>query len=424
MINAMEQNILATLAALKKETEQYTKEFMVNKHELTIRQNDLAVFSFMLKLVKCKKAAAFVQIGQHPAICETEGGLVFDFGNKEAEAEIQRKMTPSARAAIREILGRVEAVQAQDAASFLQKSVPTRDGGDDEDSLDDDDGADEMDKNEFEFNELTANLNAQLDVMRTSKAKFIVELNEAVANLASTQMELAEKEEERIELEKDYKVNMKLCKKRIEWIMFQDIYSYLKVRAKVMKFSKVSPPEKIVDCGVSAWIPGECSVPCDDKCPNKDPYKCGGTQTLTREVVVKNNQFGLLCPMLARKRKCNQVKCPVNCRQSRWSRYSKCSKDCEGGAQSRTRSILVQPKNGGQACNTAAETRPCNTGSCDRNCRLKKWTQWSPCSVACGGGFTERARKVLIPIRGNGRCPKSKSRRRYGFGKCNSHECV
>merc|ERR1719443_2584000 len=115
------------------------KEFMVNKHELTIRQNDLAVFSFMLKLVKCKKAAAFVQIGQHPAICETEGGLVFDFGNKEAEAEIQRKMTPSARAAIREILGRVEAVQAQNAASFLQKSVPTRDAGN-EDSLDDDAG--------------------------------------------------------------------------------------------------------------------------------------------------------------------------------------------------------------------------------------------------------------------------------------------
>merc|ERR1719421_2494774 len=283
----------------------------------------------------------------------------------------------------------------------------------------------EMDKNEFEFNELTANLNAQLDVMRTSKARYIVELNEAVANLASTQMELAEKEEERIELEKDYKVNMKLCKKRIEWIMFQDICAYIKVRAKVMKFSKVSPPEKIVDCGVSAWIPGECSVPCDDKCPNKqDPYKCGGMQTLTREVVVKNNKFGLICPMLSRKRKCNQVKCPVDCKQSRWSRWSKCSKDCEGGSQSRTRSVLMQPKNGGTACNTAAESRPCNTGSCDRNCRLKKWSQWAPCSVACGGGFTERARRVIIPIRGNGKCPKVKSNIRYGLKKCNTHSCT
>merc|ERR1719428_2354023 len=218
---------------------------------------------------------------------------------------------------------------------------------------------------------------------------------------------------------------MKGCKKKIEWIMFQDICAYIKVRAKVMKFSKVSPPEKIVDCGVSAWIPGECSVPCDDKCPNKkDPYACGGMQTLTREVVVKNNEFGLSCPLLSRKRKCNQIKCPVNCKQSKWSGWSKCSKDCEGGAQGRTRSVLVQPKNGGTACNTAAESRPCNTGSCDRNCKLKKWSQWSPCSVACGGGFTERARRVIIPIRGNGKCPKVKSRIRYGLKKCNTHSCT
>merc|ERR550514_512403 len=191
-----------------------------------------------------------------------------------------------------------------------------------------------------------------------------------------------------------------------------------------MKFSKVSPPEKIVDCGVSAWIPGECSVPCDDKCPNKDPYKCGGIQTLTREVVVRNNEFGLLCPMLARKRKCNQAKCPVNCGQSRWSRWSKCSKDCEGGVQGRTRSVLVQPKNGGRSCNTAAESRPCNTGSCDRDCSLKKWSQWSPCSVACGGGFQERWRRVTRPIRGKGKCPKKKSNKRYGIKDCNVHECV
>jgi hypothetical protein len=263
-----------------------------------------------------------------------------------------------------------------------------------------------MDKNEFEFNVLKENLNAQMDVMRSAKAKFILELNEAIANIASTQEELAGQQQESATLEKEYKVFMKGCRKKIEWIMFQDVCAFIKVRAKVMKFSKVSPPEKIVDCGVAAWIPGECSVPCDDKCPNKkDPYACGGMQTLTREVVTKNNEFGLECPLLSRKRKCNQVKCPVNCKQSRWSGWSKCSKDCEGGSQSRTRSVLVQPKNGGVACNTAAESRPCNTGSCDRNCKLKKWTQWSPCSVACGGGMSERWRRVIVPIRGNGKSP-------------------
>merc|ERR1719443_1167599 len=169
-----------------------------------------------------------------------------------------------------------------------------------------------MDKNEFQFKALKANFNAQMDVMRSAKAKFTLELNEAIANIASTQEELAGQQQEAATLEKEYKIFMKGCKKKIEWIMFQDICAYIKVRAKVMKFSKVSPPEKIVDCGVSAWIPGECSVPCDNKCPNKqDPYKCGGMQTLTREVVVKNNKFGLICPMLSRKRKCNQIKCPA-----------------------------------------------------------------------------------------------------------------
>merc|ERR1719482_1932396 len=79
MINAMEQNIIVVLASLKKETEIYMKIFMVNKAELTIRKNDLAVFSFMLKLVKCKEGAALVQLERRP-ICETADGLVFDFG--------------------------------------------------------------------------------------------------------------------------------------------------------------------------------------------------------------------------------------------------------------------------------------------------------------------------------------------------------
>merc|ERR1719161_2269216 len=466
----------------------YMKIFLENKMEMTIRRNDLAVFSFMLKLVKCKKAAAFAQLDEQPGaqVGENAGTLELHFDDKKLEAEVESKMTPSARGAINEFLAQMNAAETKKATALLQIEKGDYDYEDDGD-LDADDSSDnaqvneeadratalsslgvrtkersiaevgapapavtttagmptplakkvkvqkevvggrfackggpvdcgllhdnmslmwgkfkdlvdelqaETDKNEFEFNELTANLNAQLDVMRTSKAKFIVELNEAVANLASTQMELAEKEEERIELEKDYKIQMKLCKKRIEWIMFQDICSYLKVRAKVMKFSKVSPPEKIVDCGVSAWVPGECSVPCDDTCPHKNnPFGCGGWQTLTREIVVMNNEFGIACQCLSRQRKCGQKKCPVDCVQSKWSGWTKCTKECEGGVRGRTRSVMVQPKNGGVACNTASESEPCNTGSCDRNCRLKKWTQWSPCSVACGGGFQERFRR-------------------------------
>jgi len=79
--------------------------------------------------------------------------------------------------------------------------------------------------------------------------------------------------------------------------------------------------------------------------------------------------------------------------------------------------------NGGLSCNTVEESRPCATISCDRNCRLAQWTTWSPCSVACGGGFQEREKHVAIPTRGRGRCPKPTSGARYRKQTCNEFDC-
>merc|ERR1719217_113291 len=192
-----------------------------------------------------------------------------------------------------------------------------------------------------------------------------------------------------------------------------------------MKYSKVSPPEKI-DCGVTDWVPGECSVSCDDDCPDpNDPYGCGGWQTLAREIIVAPNEFGIKCPALMRKKKCNQIKCPVDCEMSKWSPWTTCSSVCEG-TQAHTRSILAQPKNGGQSCNTVQEARPCigNPNRCDANCKLKKWSKWSPCSVACSGGYTEKWRRVTVPAHGKGRCPKETSKYRYSMKKCNTFDCT
>ena len=53
-----------------------------------------------------------------------------------------------------------------------------------------------------------------------------------------------------------------------------------------MVFSKVSPLGKIVDCVTESYITGECSVSCEDACPNNnDPYACSGWQTLTRGII-------------------------------------------------------------------------------------------------------------------------------------------
>lgn len=55
---------------------------------------------------------------------------------------------------------------------------------------------------------------------------------------------------------------------------------------------------------------------------------------------------------------------------------------------------------------------------------LAKWTKWTPCSMACDGGFKERFRHVAIPTRGFGKCPGSLSRYRFQKTSCNDQKCT
>ena len=121
MINVREMEIMQVQADLKKETDIYMKIYLENKQEMTIRQNDMAVFQFMLQLVKCK-SSAFVQVDgyREARICDSSEGLVLSFGDKKAEAAIERKMTPAARRALSEVLSNVEAERGRDAADHIQ----------------------------------------------------------------------------------------------------------------------------------------------------------------------------------------------------------------------------------------------------------------------------------------------------------------
>jgi len=107
-----------------------------------------------------------------------------------------------------------------------------------------------------------------------------------------------------------------------------------------------------------------------------------------------------------------------------FSSYSKCTKDCEGGTKARTRQITEEPYNGGKGCPALVDSVACNTGSCDRNCRLHEWTKPTLCSQACDGGFEEKFRKIRMPTRGRGVCETKMSRERYEKSSCNSHDCV
>jgi len=288
----------------------------------------------------------------------------------------------------------------------------------------------EMNKNAFMFEELKIELNDQIKILTNSKARFAMMLSEARSNLAADREEVKSKEQQKLDLEKAYLDFMKLCCERVKWIMFQDMCALIVVRNAVLESSADCPGQEIVDCDVDNWVGKQCTVDCDDACPDvpdaTEMYECGGWQEIYRKVVVSPpDECGLRCPALTRTKKCNQKKCPVNCVMSEWSGWSKCTADCEGGVRSKTRSLLVKPANGGIACNTNEETEACNTMSCDRDCFLAPWTPWTPCSVACGTGIQNKAKHVLIPTRGFGKCPlEDEINVRFAEQECNTQPCV
>lgn len=164
---------------------------------------------------------------------------------------------------------------------------------------------------------------------------------------------------------------------------------------------------------------------------------------------------------------------PVDCQMSDFGSWSACSAECGGGTRSRTRSIIVQPENGGAACPILGQLQECNTQSCtvdadgdgftstngdcdDQNasvypgapevcgdgvvndcdgisgvgllcgslpepvdCQLTGWGPWSTCSAECGGGTQSRSRSTLVaPQNGGSACSGLQELR-----SCNTESC-
>jgi len=106
-----------------------------------------------------------------------------------------------------------------------------------------------------------------------------------------------------------------------------------------------------------------------------------------------------------------------------WSGWGDCTADCGSGVQTRTRSKTTEPENGGTPCQEQAETKSCNDAACNANCDLNDWSKWSLCSKACDGGHQERVKTVGKEARGLGTCDDSESMERLDFGDCNNFDC-
>merc|ERR1719181_2248624 len=239
-----------TEEVLAKETKLYNIEYAENKAELTIRQNDLDVFQFILVFTKCPDATSLAQT--HMRVCETRSGkkTIF-FSDKEAAAKYNKLLTPTARSTIDNIL---RAVEHDNRASFLQQPAnqsttpqpkpaapvkgeegkecggldPCMNCGPDppdcallhdklslmwgefKDKVDE--LTYEMMKNEFEWGELKTNLNSQITMLTNKKATLNQLLAEARANLANDNEELSQKYSQKAALDAQYVKFMAACK--------------------------------------------------------------------------------------------------------------------------------------------------------------------------------------------------------------------
>jgi hypothetical protein len=130
----------------------------------------------------------------------------------------------------------------------------------------------------------------------------------------------------------------------------------------------------------------------------------GGRKTRTRTILEDEAWGGRVCPTLQNEQECNVQSCPVPCVLGYWSDFSTCSKECGGGTQSKTRSVVQWNAHGGKACDSLEETQICNRQPCAVDCVQQNWGAWSLCAGECGKeGKTRRTRVTYVPAVADGR---------------------
>jgi hypothetical protein len=190
-----------------------------------------------------------------------------------------------------------------------------------------------------------------------------------------------------------------------------DLCALKKIRGDL--FKKLQPGHSgfFQDCEVSPWSPEACSAKC-----------AGGDQKLTRSVMSHPNG-GTKCLPLSAKKRCNRSPCPVNCALAQWSGWSRCSSKCGGGLSQRVRDVKVPMQYEGKQCGTTSQAKQCNVEACEKDCVLHSWTRWTSCSKSCDGGTRKRERMVAEASEGAGECASKWAPSRLQYLPCSQHRC-
>ena len=102
-----------------------------------------------------------------------------------------------------------------------------------------------------------------------------------------------------------------------------------------------------------------------------------------------------------------QKNLPKHCVTSEWSDWSSCSVSCGGGTQTRTRTIIKPAENGGYCNVNLSETRQCNENYCPVDCKVSDWSNFGPCENINGVWKKTRTRTINIyPVGGGTSCPE------------------
>jgi len=89
----------------------------------------------------------------------------------------------------------------------------------------------------------------------------------------------------------------------------------------------------------------------------------------------------------------------------------------------RVRDVKTPMQYDGKQCGSTGVVKACNVDACEKDCVLHPWTKWSACSKHCDGGSMKRERIIFTPAEGSGKCAGMWAPARLQYKPCSMHPC-